>query len=80
MNVVIKIDDERIKGYPDWVAQGSVEETLNVLIDAAADHLCNSAVNLVPARLHHIADTRWSTRRYLNLQLMNDNDKTNATA
>jgi transposase-like protein len=30
----------------------------------------NSAVNLAAARLRHIAGTRWSTKRYLNMQLL----------
>ena len=28
----------------------------------------NSAINLAAARLRHIASTRWSTKRYLNMQ------------
>jgi transposase-like protein len=30
----------------------------------------NSALNLVAARLRHIAGTRWSTKRYLNMELL----------
>jgi putative transposase len=30
----------------------------------------NSAINLAAARLRHIAGTRWSTKRYLNMQLL----------
>ena len=30
----------------------------------------NSALNLAAARLRHIAGTRWSTKRYLNMQLL----------
>jgi hypothetical protein len=40
---VITIDDERIKNHFDRVVWGSMEETLNVLLDAEADRLCNSA-------------------------------------
>ena len=29
----------------------------------------NSAINLAAARLRHIAGTRWSTKRYLNMEL-----------
>jgi transposase-like protein len=36
---VIKIDDERIKGHLDRIVRGSVEETLNALLDAEADRL-----------------------------------------
>jgi transposase-like protein len=39
-----------------------------------------SALNLAAARLRHIAGTAWSTKRYLNMQLLKDNDITNATA
>ena len=30
----------------------------------------NSALNQAAARLRHIAGTRWSTKRYLNMQLL----------
>ena len=36
---VIKIDDERIKGHLDRIVRGTVEETLNALLDAEADRL-----------------------------------------
>jgi hypothetical protein len=36
---VITIDDERIKSHLDRVVRGSVEETLNALLDAEADRL-----------------------------------------
>ena len=39
---VITIDDERIKNHLDLVVRGSVEETLNALLDAEADRLCNA--------------------------------------
>src|SRR4026207_1005581 len=39
---VITIDDERIKGHLDRGVRGSVEETLNALLDAEADGLCNA--------------------------------------
>ena len=32
----------------------------------------NSALNLAAARLRHIAGTRWSTKRYLNMELLKD--------
>jgi putative transposase len=37
LNNVITIDDERITNHLDWVVRGSVEETLNALLDAEAD-------------------------------------------
>jgi putative transposase len=39
---VIQIDDDRIKSHLDRVVRGSVEETLNALLDAEADRLCNA--------------------------------------
>jgi len=39
---VIKIDDERIKGHLDKIVRGTVEETLNALLDAEAERLCNA--------------------------------------
>ena len=39
---VITIDDERIKNHLDRVVRGSVEQTLNALLDAEADRLCNA--------------------------------------
>ena len=39
---VVKIDDERIRGHLDRVVRGTVEETLNALLDAEADRLCNA--------------------------------------
>src|SRR6202162_1433096 len=42
LNNVIKIDDERIKSHLDRVVRGTVEETLNALLDAEADRLCNA--------------------------------------
>jgi transposase-like protein len=39
---VIQIDDERIKNHLDRVVRGTVEETLNALLDAEADQLCNA--------------------------------------
>ena len=42
LNNVIKIDDERIRGHLDRVVRGTVEETLNALLDVEADRLCNA--------------------------------------
>src|SRR6478752_5984325 len=39
---VISIDDERIKNHLERVVRGTVEETLNALLDAEADRLCNA--------------------------------------
>ena len=42
LNNVITIDDERIRNHLDRVVRGSVEETLNALLEAEADRLCNA--------------------------------------
>jgi putative transposase len=42
LNNVITIDDERIKSHLERVVRGSVEETLNALLEAEADRLCNA--------------------------------------
>src|SRR5437588_811417 len=42
LNNVITIDDERIKSHLDRVVRGTVEETLNALLDAEADRLCKA--------------------------------------
>ena len=36
---VIQIDDERIRGHLDRIVRGTVEETLNALLDAEAERL-----------------------------------------
>jgi transposase-like protein len=39
---VIRIDDERIQDHLGKIVRGSVEETLNALLDAEADRLCSA--------------------------------------
>ncbi len=39
---VIHIDDERIQDHLGKIVRGSVEETLNALLEAEADRLCNA--------------------------------------
>jgi transposase-like protein len=39
---VVQIDDGRIQAHLDEVVRATVEETLNVLLDAEADHLCGA--------------------------------------
>jgi transposase-like protein len=41
LNNVITIDDERIESHLERVVRGTVE-TLNALLDAEADRLCNA--------------------------------------
>ena len=42
LNNVITTDDERIKNHLDRMVRGRVEETLNALLEAEADRLCNA--------------------------------------
>ena len=39
---VIRIDDDRIQDHLGKIVRGSVEETLNALLDTEADRLCNA--------------------------------------
>src|SRR6476619_4564855 len=39
---VITIDDERVRGHLGRMVRGTVEETLNALLEAEADRLCNA--------------------------------------
>jgi putative transposase len=40
---VVRIDDGRIQAHLDEVVRSTVEEALNALLDAEADHLCGRA-------------------------------------
>ena len=61
LNHVITIDHERIKSHLDRVVRGSVEETLNALLEAEADRLCN-------AQRYERSEARRDTRRTLRAQ------------
>ena len=61
LNNVITIDDERIKNHLDRVVRGSVEETLNALLEAEADRLCN-------AQRYERSEARRDTRPALRAQ------------
>jgi putative transposase len=39
---VIHIDDERVQDYLRRAVRGSVEETLNAMLNAEAERLCNA--------------------------------------
>jgi putative transposase len=39
---VIRINDERVRDYLRNVVRGSVEETLNAMLEAEAERLCNA--------------------------------------
>jgi len=42
LNNVIKIDPKQIRNHLDQMVRGTVEETLNSMLDAQADQLCNA--------------------------------------
>jgi transposase-like protein len=54
-NTPSSIDDERIKNRLERVVRGTVEETLNALLDGEADRLCN-------ARRYERSEARRDTR------------------
>jgi transposase-like protein len=42
VGAVVEIDDGKIRAHLDEVVRATVEETLNALLDAEADHLCGA--------------------------------------
>ena len=42
LSKVIRIDESEIRGHLDEMVRGTVEETLNGLLDAEADEMCNA--------------------------------------
>ena len=42
LSKVIRIDENEIRGHLDEMVRGTVEETLNALLDAEADEMCNA--------------------------------------
>lgn len=43
MGQVIQIDEARIRDHLGEMVRGTVEEALNAMLDAEADHLCGAA-------------------------------------
>ena len=39
---IVQIDDGKIKEHLGEIVRGTVQETLNALLDAEADRLCNA--------------------------------------
>lgn len=39
---VVRIDEERIKDHLVPIVRGTVEDTLNAILDAEAERLCNA--------------------------------------
>ena len=42
MSKVIRIDESEIRSHLDEVVRGTVEETLNAMLDAEADEMCHA--------------------------------------
>jgi transposase-like protein len=42
LNKVIRIGESEIRGHLDEMVRGTVEETLNAMLDAEADEMCNA--------------------------------------
>ena len=42
LSKIIRIDESEIRGQLDKLVRGTVEETLNALLDAEADEMCNA--------------------------------------
>ena len=42
MEQAFQVDEAKIRGHVDQVVRRSVEETLNAMLDAEADALCNA--------------------------------------
>lgn len=40
---LLKINEDKVKSYLDKVVKGSIDETLNSLLDAEADELCQAS-------------------------------------
>jgi transposase-like protein len=55
---VIEIDEARIRDHLGEVVRGSVEETLNALLDAEADALCGASRYARSVDLHANGATR----------------------
>ncbi len=64
MGDVIRIDDARIRDHLGEMVRGTVEETLNAMLDAEADQLCGAArYERSEARKDTRAGSPISTRR-----------------
>ena len=58
---VIRIDNERVRDHFGRIVQGTVEETLNAMLDAEADRLCGAGTptsrTCPPWRLHRCPES-----------------------
>ena len=74
---IVQLNEEIIKGQIRELARGSVEETLNELLNREIRRRTrvvgtfpdgNSALMLVCARLRHVAGTQWGCKKYMNMK------------
>ena len=74
---IAQLNEEIIKGQIRELARGSVEETLNELLNREIRRRTrvvgtfpdgNSALMLVCARLRHVAGTQWGCKKYMNMK------------
>ena len=72
---VIQINEGAIRDHLGALVRSTVEETLNGLLDAEANRLCHAEkYQRSAARLRHVAGTQWGSKRYLNMDLIRDQD------
>jgi len=67
LNNVITIDDERIKSHLDRVVRGTVEETLNALLDASGSAVQCATHERSEARRDSRLDVCWRSFGTLNV-------------
>ena len=74
---IVQLNEEIIKGQIRELVRGSVEETLNELLNREIRRRTrvvgtfpggNSALMLICARLRHVAGTQWGCKKYMNMK------------
>ena len=74
---IAQLNEEIIKAQIRELVRGSVEETLNELLNREIRRRTrvvgtfldgNSALMLVCARLRHVAGTQWGCKKYMNMK------------
>jgi transposase-like protein len=60
---VIQIDEARIRDHLGEMVRGTVEETLNAMLDAEADRLCGAGRFAAGSRAHHKRNRDKTTKR-----------------
>ncbi len=77
---IIQIDEGLVQSQISSMVKKTVEETLNpcwMLRQIVSSRLKNMSV-LPAARLRHIMGTKWSTKKYLNMDLLKEIQEDNA--